>query len=459
VSAAAVAIAVVLAAFICYLVVRSQLRDEVDSALSAQAAAVEHGYQLGQPLPGIPPSAGGPAQYYQVVTPSGQVVGDLRLPVDSQVLAVANGNGATYSTDVQVGANHLRVLTFPAQARIGFDQLEPVAVQLARPLNGVDNILSNLRLVLILVCVGGVALAAALGRVAARRALAPLAEVAQTAEHISETEDLTSRIHVHHDDEVGQLATRFNAMLERLQGSRDALDESARAQRQLVADASHELRTPVTSLRTNIEVLLAGGELREEDRDRLLTDVVEQSEELSALIGDLIELARGDLPVSTADEVRLDRIVDESVVRARRNSPSVHFEASLQPVIVDGIADRLARAVNNLLDNAARHSPPEGTVEVIVDSSGVRVRDHGPGIDEGDLPYVFDRFFRGAHSRGAQGSGLGLAIVRQVSVQHGGSVTAANAPDGGAVFEMRLPTIAPEQSGPTHVEAGPRASV
>ena len=270
--------------------------------------------------------------------------------------------------------------------------------------------------------------------------LAPLAEVAQTAEQIGQTDDLSHRLRIHADDEVGQLATRFNNMLERLEGSRAELDESVRAQRQLVADASHELRTPVTSLRTNIEVLLAGGELLEEDRRRLLADVVEQSEELSALVGDLIELARGDLPPDATEDTRLDRIVDESLARAHRNSPEVVFEASLVPVIVEGAPERLGRAVNNLLDNAARHSPPGGIVEVIVDDQGLRVRDHGTGVPEDELPYVFDRFFRGANARGRQGSGLGLAIVRQVAQQHGGSVSADNAPGGGAIFTLRLPT-------------------
>jgi two-component system sensor histidine kinase MprB len=298
-----------------------------------------------------------------------------------------------------------------------------------------------------------VALAAGLGRMAARRVLAPLAEVAQTAEHITETEDLSSRLRVHADDEVGALATRFNAMIGRLQGSRAALDESVRAQRQLVADASHELRTPITSLRTNIEVLLAGGELSEEERQRLLHDVVEQTEELSALVNDLIELARGDLPAEHAEDVRLDRVVEEAVARARRNSPRITFQASLVPVIMDGVPERLGRAINNLLDNAARHSPAGATVEVIVDERGVLVRDHGSGVDPDDLPYVFDRFYRGANSRGRQGSGLGLAIVRQVALQHGGAVGVANAPDGGAIFTMRLPVQRAPDEEPAPSEA------
>ena len=447
VAAATTAVAIVLAALVCYWVVRNQLRGQVDDALRAQATAVERvgARALDQQLPGIPPNMGGPAQYFQVVTADNQREGDFNLPIDAQVRDVAAGNQVTYLKDVQVGASHLRELIMPVQVTVGL-QSETGAVQLARPLNGIDHVLSRLRVILFLLCAGGVALAAVLGRLAARQVLAPLAEVAQTAEHISETEDLTSRIHVHTDDEVGQLARRFNAMLERLQGSRDELDDSVRAQRQLVADASHELRTPITSLRTNIEVLLHQDRLDEADRRRLLDDVVEQTEELSALIGDLIELARGDLPVELDEDVRLDRVLEESLTRARRNHPGIHFESSLTPVIVQGVPERLGRVANNLIDNAARHSPPDGVVEVTVDRDGLRVRDHGTGIDETDLPYVFDRFYRGANSRGRQGTGLGLAIVRQVAVQHGGDVDAANAPGGGAVFTIKLPVVAAQDA-------------
>jgi len=447
VAAATTAVAIVLAALVCYWVVRNQLRGQVDDALRAQATAVERvgARALDQQLPGIPPNMGGPAQYFQVVTADNQREGDFNLPIDAQVRDVAAGNQVTYLKDVQVGASHLRELIMPVQVTVGL-QSETGAVQLARPLNGIDHVLSRLRVILFLLCAGGVALAAVLGRLAARQVLAPLAEVAQTAEHISETEDLTSRIHVHADDEVGQLARRFNAMIERLQGSREELDDSVRAQRQLVADASHELRTPITSLRTNIEVLLAGGRLSDDDRRRLLADVVEQSEELSALIGDLIELARGDLPHDMVEDIRLDRIVEESISRARRDHPEVAFEASLQPVTVEGVPERLGRAVNNLLDNAARHSPPHAVVEVTVNADGLRVRDHGSGVDEADLPYVFDRFYRGKNSRGRQGSGLGLAIVRQVAVQLGGSVDVSNAPDGGAIFSLRVPTVDADES-------------
>ena len=441
-AAVAVAIAVVLVALVAYFEVRHQLRSQVDNALRAQANVIEQHFGLGTPFPGIPASAGGPAPYGELVAADGSVyerAGGIALPVNPQIRTVAAGASGPYLTDAHVGNSHLRELAFHVPG--GMDG-QPIAAVLARPLGYVDHTLSNLRLILILVGVGGIALAAVLGRLAARRVLAPLSEVADTMQHISETEDLGARIHVRADDEVGQLATRFNSMLERLQTSRAALDESVSAQRQLVADASHELRTPVTSLRTNIELLLADEhQLSEDERRRMLTDVVEQSEELSSLVGDLIELARGDLPPESVEEVELDQVVAESVERARRNFPEISFQASLRPVTVNGVPERLGRALNNLLDNAARHSPPEGAVEIEVGSEGVRVRDHGPGIEQADLPHVFDRFYRGAGARGRQGSGLGLAIVRQVAQQHGGEITAGNAPDGGAVFMLALPAL------------------
>ena len=439
IAAASVGIAVLIAIVVCYMVVRHQLNDEVTGDLNAQASQVSLTGTVSQAPASPSPSAGGPAPYVQIVFPDGGVrtlSGGLQLPVDQRSLRVANQTAGTYITDVHVGNNHLRVLTMPVAW--GPDQI-PAALQLARPLNGMDSILRDLRLVLGLLLAGCIALAAALGRIGARRVLKPLGEVAEAAKHIAETEDLSGRIRVHSDDEVGQLARRFNTMLDRLEGSRAALDQSMRAQRQLVADASHELRTPVTSLRTNIEVLLEGGELDPEDRRRLLADVVEQSEELTALVGDLIELARGDQPGPETEDVRLDWVAEESLARARRNAPNIRFEATLLPTLIDGVPDRLGRAINNLLDNAARHSPPGGTVEVRVDPKGVVVRDHGPGVVREDQPYVFDRFFRGRTSRGSQGSGLGLSIVKQVTEQHGGTVSVTNAPDGGAMFLLRLP--------------------
>ena len=247
------------------------------------------------------------------------------------------------------------------------------------------------------------------------------------AEEVTATRDLTRRIDVHSHDELGRLASAFNEMLV-------ALDASVKAQRRLVADASHELRTPLSSLRTNIEVLAGGKELPAGEGQKLLADVTGQVEELSALVGDLVEIDR-ERPAEVED-VRLDEVVEHAVARAKVRAPKVLFRTQLEESLVRGAPAQLERAVSNLLDNAAKWS---SSVDVDVSGTEVTVRDHGPGISEEDLPYVFDRFYRATNARNLPGSGLGLAIVRHVAQTHGGEATAENAPDGGAVFHFTLP--------------------
>jgi two-component system sensor histidine kinase MprB len=444
VAAAVVAIAVAIAVLLSYYIVRDQLTGQINNELLAQAAMDQGKYEgPNSQVPGLGAGAGGSAQYVQIVGQKGQrstPPEQLTLPDTGRALRVALGTSSAFMADVVVDGARLRMYTFPVVLRPPVDGQTAVAVQLARPLAAVDNVLRTLRRVLVVVFLMVVALAALLARMITGRVLRPLGKVTETAQLIGETDDLTQRIDVSTDDEVGQLADRFNTMLDRLESSRDDLDASVISQRQLVADASHELRTPVTSLRTNIEVLLSNPDLDADDRDRLLADVVEQSEELTALVSDLIEVARGDAPSETIEDTRLDRLVEEGIDRARRNAPDVSFVERLKPVSVQGNPERLMRAINNLLDNAALHAGRGGPVEVTVDDAGVTVRDHGDGIAEADVPHVFDRFYRGANSRSRQGSGLGLAIVRQVAEQHGGSISAANADDGGAVFTLRLPT-------------------
>jgi two-component system sensor histidine kinase MprB len=307
---------------------------------------------------------------------------------------------------------------------------------LARSLESVDDALGTLRAFLFLVVVGGAGLAALGARVIAGRLLVPVGRLTDAAEHVSETEDLSRRIKVEGDDELAQLGDRFNAMLERLEDSRHELDEAHDDQRRLIADASHELRTPVTALRTNIEVMAKGG-LSADDERRALDAASAQAEELGVLIGDLMDLSRGEPEELEFEEVRLDQVVGESVERARRNSPGVRFDLEVEPTVVNGAPDRIARAVNNLLANAAQHGLGEA-VEVGVKNGVVSVRDHGPGIDATEADRLFDRFYRGSDARRRPGSGLGLAIVRQVADAHGASVSVAPAEGGGAVFELRF---------------------
>ena len=346
IAAASVAIAVTIAVVVCYTVVRHQLPGQVDNELKpAGADRAEHRLpRLAQPLPGMPASAGGPAQYAQVRAGrrrwhdrGGRAAAADQRPHAQRLAGQwrARFSATSGSATPSCGCSPSRVdvvLDLTTGARPSRRARSSWPAPQRRQTRSSPTSASSCSWC----CSRASRLAAVLGRMASRRVLAPLAEVADVAQEIGETEDLTKRLHVHADDEVGQLATNFNAMLDRLEASREALDESVRAQRQLVADASHELRTPVTSLRTNIEVLLEEVELEPEDRRRLLADVVEQSEELTALVGDLIELARGDQPGADTDDVRLDGVAAESLARARRNAPGIHFEATLVPTLVDG---------------------------------------------------------------------------------------------------------------------------
>jgi two-component system sensor histidine kinase MprB len=372
--------------------------------------------------------------YQQVVNSAGTIVvrsaRDISLPVDADTLSLAKHGGAAFFRDARVSGIHLRVFAEPfGQGR---------AVQLAQPLTEVDSLLSRLRLILALLDLAGIAIAALLGRLVAGAAVLPLKRLTQAAEHVALTQDLSGRIKSVGQDEIGRLARSFNAMLDALERSIGALDASVHAQRQLVADASHELRTPVTSLRTNIEILQQAEDMEVAEQRRLLSDVVEQLEELTLLINDLIELARGEEPFAAAEDIRLDLLVGEVVERAHRHSPAATFELRLEPTLVPGVPARLERAITNLLDNAVKYSPPGEPVELALSDEQLTVRDHGPGISDADLPHVFDRFYRGAEARGRPGSGLGLAIVRQVAEQQGGRVAAERAPGGGTLMRLHL---------------------
>jgi two-component system, OmpR family, sensor histidine kinase MprB len=425
VAAAAVALAVVAASGVVYIVVRDQLYSSVDTSLHNSMERIAEGPPFevvrGAPQPGV---FGG---YPQIVGADGDVFRrpgqELELPVDGRVQEVASGERGTFITDTNAEGTHVRVITF--QYAPGF------AVQVARSLEETDHALDRIKLLLILIAAGGILVAAGLGLVVSRAALAPVRRLTEATENVTATGDLSERIDAGGRDEISRLATSFNAML-------GALEESTRARGQLVADASHELRTPLTSLRTNIEVLASDRELPPGERERLLSDVVEQLGEMTNLIAELIELARGEQPPAELEDVRLDLVAAEAVERTKRNRPGISFKTDFHESLVHGVPATLDRAVGNLLDNAAKWSPPGGVVEIAVRNGEVTVRDHGPGIDDEDLPYVFDRFYRARSARGLPGSGLGLAIVRQVAESHGGSVVAERAEGGGTLMRFRL---------------------
>jgi two-component system, OmpR family, sensor histidine kinase MprB len=446
-AAVSVAVAIIAAAAGSYIAVRSELRDQVDDALHELVPRVEALTHRGTPpnlneirnLPAPPPGAlavppgGGDFRFVQLIAPGGQTQqepGAPSLPVSAAAQAIADSGQGENLANATINGSDFRVLTVPAG--------DQGAVQIGRSLEGIDDVLANLRVILVILSLAGVGLAALVARLLAQRVLAPIAELTETAEHVAATDDLTRRIEVDRGDEIGRLATRFNAMLDAIETSQEALTKSLTAQSQLVADTSHELRTPIASLRTDVESLIEHPELPSEERGRRLAAVSERVEELTALVNDVIELARGDQPEAALEAVRLDEVVAESVERLERLAPERPVEASLSESVVEGRPDRIGRAVNNLLDNANKYSPAGRPIEVAVADGEVIVRDHGPGLADDELEHAFDRFWRGAGSRETAGSGLGLAIVRQVAEAHGGEASVANANSGGAEFRLRL---------------------
>jgi len=288
-----------------------------------------------------------------------------------------------------------------------------------------------LKWLLVSISLGGIAAAAILGALVSGRAVAPLRSLTETTERIVETGDLSKRTGRRGRDEISRLSARLDELLA-------SLETSLRTQRQLVADASHELRTPIATLRANIGLLAGPGTLDAREREELLVDVQDELESMTALVAELVELARGEEPEVLPTEFRLDQLVQDAVDRAARRSPELTFRTKLEPSLVTGVPERVERAVANLLDNARKWSSPREAVDVTVHDGVVEVRDHGPGIDAEDLPLVFDRFYRSKAARGMPGAGLGLSIVKQIADAHGGSVTVDRGADGGAILRLQL---------------------
>ena len=426
-TSAALGATVVLLSVFAYLLVKRELYSRVDVTLRGRAVELAPTVEAGRSsFRGI---IAAPGEYVQMLSADGASVRPpyqvTQLPSGRAERAIAAGSGSLTETET-VGGARTRVLT---------THVAPgVALQVTRPLADDDATLSRLRLILAIVAVCAVLLSVLLGGWIAEKALAPVRRLTKTAEEVARTRDLSVRLDEDGHDEVSRLGAAFNEMLV-------ALDRSLTAQRQLVADASHEFRTPLTSIRANAE-LLERGKVREDEQDAVARAVVEQVDELDGLVTDLIELALDGEAATKFEDVRLDEIVSIEVDRLRRHPSGVDLELKTEPCTVRGDAERLSRAVTNVLGNAVKWSPERRTVEVSVAQGSVVVRDHGPGIDEADLPLVFERFYRSPAARGTAGSGLGLAIVRHVVEAHGGSVEATNAPDGGAVFTLRFP-VAP----------------
>ena len=343
---------------------------------------------------------------------------------------VASGSDASSIRTVRTSDADYRVVSVP------FD--DDQALVLAQSLEPQQKVLAKLGIVMLLFGLAGVIAAGVAGWGVAANGLRPVRRLTTQVEHIARTEELQP-IPVEGDDEIARLSSAFNQMLAVIAASRDR-------QRQLVADAGHELRTPLTSLRTNLDLLAqsdaSGASLPPEARAELLADVRAQIEEMTTLIGDLVELARDEPMAHVIETVDLAEVVDHALARVRRRATGVAVEVDIEPWFVVGEQGALERAATNLLDNAAKWSPAGGTIRVTLRDGELVVEDEGPGIPDADLPRVFERFWRSEESRSMPGSGLGLSIVQQVAVRHSGSVEAGHAASGGARMVLRIPGAA-----------------
>ena len=431
-SASAVALVVVLTMLALFITLKTQINDQFEDELLIRAQAAV-GAGLGDPdtIARLPSEAFGESQW-SLLTADGRLFipqGGTEPPIGESELAVHHGQADSSIRSTQIDNEEYAVVAVPTGTG--------TTLILTQSANSVSDSTRTLTLLLILIGITGVLGALVMGYVVARAGLRPVSELTNATERVARTGELTA-IPVRSDDELGRLAQSFNIML-------TSLDAARERERGLVADAGHELRTPLTSIRTNLD-LLAQSEstqvaLPAAERESLLTDVRAQLAELTVLIDDLVQLSQGDSTASV-QHINFANVIERAVERVRPRGQGITFEVSLEPWWVTGDPALLERSVTNLLDNAAKWSPPNGVVVVRLRDGVLTVTDSGPGIPEGDQRKVFERFYRSDEARGTPGSGLGLAIVAQTITQHGGTVSASNAPGdagGGAVLTVHLP--------------------
>ncbi len=441
-AASLVAIFVAITSIAAYAMVARALYGQVDAQLHARAATMisgdidnmafqslgvatlfsnDIGVALIYPVP--PSEAEKPASIPVYLPPQPTTP-----PIGTEEVAVAQGKRDS------------SLRTYNSQRVLAERMDSGVTLVISQRLEPTREVLDRLAWLLFAVGACGVVLAAGAGTTVGRTGLRPIARLTAATERIARTDDLTP-IPVTGDDELARLTESFNTMLRALAESRDR-------QRRLVADAGHELRTPLTSLRTNTELLMASSRpdapaIPEADMAELRSDVMAQIEELSNLVGDLVDLAREDAPETVYERVDLGEVTERALERVRRRG-AVAFDAELRPWFVYGHEAALERAILNVLDNAAKWSPPGELVGVRMAETGrglleLSVADAGPGIPPAERELVFERFYRTTASRSMPGSGLGLAIVKQVVTKHGGTIAIDTSDTGGAMIRIVLP--------------------
>lgn len=366
----------------------------------------------------------------QVVDTAGTVVlalGEVELPVTDKTLQIANDpDGNVFRSTVTIDGDKYRMLTVPLTGG--------GALQLAKDINDLQRAQNAVRSWQFALGPIGILFAGLAGWWVARRTARPIQQLADAAEDIARTQNLSTKLDIHGDHEIEQLASSFNAMLA-------ALQYSSEQQKQLVQDASHELRTPLTSLRANAE-LLQRDSLDDATKQSVLRDIAVEIDELTELSSELTALASDQRLVEELEVINLREACDDIATRASRRTGRTVSVSSTNPVSVLVRPAQFDRAVGNLVDNALKFCPTPDNVEINIVGSCVEVIDHGQGIAEADKPLVFDRFYRATATRALPGSGLGLAIVKQFADDHNAVVTISDTPGGGATvalsFENRV---------------------
>jgi two-component system sensor histidine kinase MprB len=439
IAATAIAVSVFMAFQVASELLDLELRDTVEDQLRADsrvlATAAERTGLAQVELPPYP----GSGRLVRVILPDGSTrtpAGQPALPpVSEHAGRVAQGLSADLmeSNDSEEG-----YLVHTLRAGDG-------AVQVARVADDspINQFGFGMLLVGLLCVVGG----ALVGRTVARTGLAPIDRLTAAAVRVARTQDLDAGIPDEGGGEIRRLIQSINDMLA-------ALRDSRRAQRLLAEDAAHELKTPLTSLRLNVELLIRldrrgtlDSALPAQSRTRLLNDLGAQVAELSTLAAELTDLARGDVTDENTELLDLADVVVAAATRARSRAPDIEIALDLASVWVSGRPAALQRAALNLIDNAGKWSPADQPVQVRLRAEGgsavLDVDDAGPGIDAADVPRVFDRFYRADSARALPGSGLGLSIVQRVVHAHGGRATVARSARGGALLRIDLPAVPP----------------
>lgn len=430
VSSICLVVAVVVVTVAAYLVSRGSLEDQLNRNLRQQFDQITRSVVR----QGSSYVVTGPCQYLaepacaRVVNSRGATVKldgiESDIPVPPGARAVAAGQAGPLVYDAHYDGQPIRV--YVAQLRRGY------ALLVAEPSSDLHTDLRDLEIALGIVGLVGLLVVVTLTILMTRASLAPIGALVAQTQRIAEARDPSMRVDEFGQDELSLVARSFNDVLAQL-------EESIGAQRVLVADASHELRTPLTGLRANVDLLRESSRLTVDQRDATIAALDAQVRDLITLVNALIDLARGAEADAHREPVRLDELVEQCVRRARRNWPQAVFVTELEPFVLDATPTRLATAIGNVLDNAAKFAGDAGPITVTLADGTLSITDQGPGIPPEDRDRVFDRFYRAADARAVPGSGLGLAIARDAVTSVGGTITAEpGADDHGVTIAMRF---------------------